>query len=101
MHKWHSPVRFTRTSLTPPKLPLIQIYINTRQGSKGAKFDEVKTLLNAFNSRFIKEKSQPGIICVDNCCLWRDLLQNIFENILVKLNVFDGIQRVVSIISKK
>ena len=70
--------------------------VNSWQLCKGAKFDEVKTLLNALNSRFIKQKSQPRIICVDNCCQWRDLLQNIFGDILVKLDVFHSIKRIVS-----
>ena len=74
--------------------------VNSWQLCKGAKFDEVKTLLNALNSRFIKQKSQPRIICIDNCCQWRDLKQNIFGDNLVKLDVFHGIQRVVSTIPK-
>ena len=57
--------------------------------------------MNVLNCRLIKQKSQPRIICVDNCCQWWDLLQNIFEEILVKLDVFRSIQLVVSTIPKK
>ena len=75
--------------------------VNSWQLCKGSKFEEVRTMLTALNKRFSYQNSNPSIICVDNCCQWRDLLVDVFPGISVKLDVFHGIQRITTTISKK
>ena len=41
-------------------------------------------------------------IYIDNCCQWRNLLQNVFgEEVCVKLDLFHAVQRIVSKIPKR
>ena len=75
--------------------------MNGWQLAKGTKFEKVEKLLYGLKNRFIRQGSVAEIIFIDNCCHWRAKLQSIFPAIIVKLDIFHAIQRIVKTIPKK
>ena len=72
------------------------------QYTKSSGFDQVHVLLQAVAKRGTSQGTEVKTIYVDNCCQWRNKLQEIFgERCQVKLDVFHAVQRVVQRIPKR
>ncbi len=74
------------------------------QLTKGTSITKVKTLLQGLMKRYddCRMDNQLQGIVVDNCCLLRNSVNEIFgSNIPVKLDIFHAIQRVVKSIPKR
>ena len=74
------------------------------QLTKSTSINNVQQLLEGLNHGLVKfqESSCPfnGII-VDNCCTLKNKIKDIFgPNVLVKLDLFHGIQRIVKNVPK-
>ena len=72
------------------------------QLTMGTAYAFIHDAMESLKSR--AEHSSKGLkmIIIDNCCMWRRLLQDMFgEHLLVKLDVFHGVQRVSRVLSKK
>ena len=69
------------------------------QFTKSEGFDEIKHLFLDLKERF--RDSSPKIICIDNCCKWRTLFENIFPDSAIKLDLFHAVQRFVKTLKKK
>ena len=75
-------------------------HIMAWQFTKTTSIDEVNSLLKGV-SRRIQIENHP-LILVDNCCLLRNKLKDIFgESVIVKLDIFHAIQRISRKLSKK
>ena len=71
------------------------------QLTKGTKFEATRELLIRLKERMDKKEKKVDLFCIDNCCQWRNLLNKIFPDTQIKLDVFHALQRVVSKIPKR
>ena len=75
------------------------------QLTKGTALNNVDQLLEVLNNRlatFQEDRSRLSGIIVDNCCTLKNKLKDIFgPNVLIKLDLFHGIQRIVKKIPKQ
>lgn len=75
------------------------------QLTKGTAMANVDQLLKGLNLRLLKYKEKGGIfngIIVDNCCTLKNKLIDLFgPEIVIKLDLFHGIQRIVKKIPKQ
>lgn len=69
--------------------------------TKTAGFIHVRHSLMKVKERCDRKKVSIHGLVIDNCCAWRALLEEIFGLIPVKLDLFHGVKRVTSTISKK
>ena len=69
--------------------------------AKTAGFIHVRHPLLKIKDRFNRENIQIHGLVIDNCCQWRSLLQSIFGQVPVKLDLFHGVIRITSTVSKK
>ena len=68
--------------------------------TKGTAISKVQDILNNLKRRLDQQKASCDTIFVDDCCKVRSKLQQIFPNVLVKLDLFHAIQRVTSKVPK-
>ena len=69
--------------------------------TRGTSFEKVKSTIQNLKKQLDNKGIKVTSIYIDNCCQWRNLLQNEFEEELcVKLDLFHAVQRIVSNISK-
>lgn len=54
----------------------------------------------SLNERLQRHGKKPEFFFLDNCCSWRTKLTKVFPDILIKLDIFHAIQRVVKKIPK-
>lgn len=72
------------------------------QLTKGTAFDNVKDLLKNLKGRFDQQKNNVKLCITDNCCTWRGKLQEVYgAEMVVKLDLFHAVQRVVKCIPKR
>ncbi|KAJ7373400.1 hypothetical protein OS493_012993 [Desmophyllum pertusum] len=72
------------------------------QLTKGTAFDNIRDLLNNLKGRFDQQNNNVKLCIIDNCCAWRGKLQDVFgSEMLVKLDLFHAVQRVVKCIPKR
>ena len=72
------------------------------QLTKGTAFDNVRDLLKNLKGRFDQQNINVKLCTIDNCCAWRGKLQDIFgSEMLIKLDLFHAVQRVVKSIPKR
>jgi hypothetical protein len=69
------------------------------QFTKSEGFSEVKDLFLDIKKRF--DPNSPTNICIDNCCKWRSLLEDIFPESTIKQDLFHAVQRFVKTLKKK
>ena len=70
--------------------------------TRGTSFEKVKNIIQNLKRRLDNNGISTTSIYINNCCQWRNLLQNIFgEDVSVKLDLFHAVQRVVSKIPKR
>ena len=70
------------------------------QLTKGTAF--VRDLLQDLKGRFHQQHSNVKLCIIDNCCAWRGKLQDVVgTEVLVKLDLFHAVQRVVKYIPKR
>ena len=69
------------------------------QLTKSEGFGEVKELFFDLKRRF--HPNSLKIICIDNCCKWKSLLEEIFPGTAIKLDLFHAVQRFVKTLKKK
>ena len=69
------------------------------QLTKSEGFSEVRELFVDLKKRF--DLNSPKIICIDNCCKWRSLLEEIFPGTMIKQDLFHAVQRFVKTLKKK
>ena len=73
-----------------------------RQFTKSTSLEEVRPLLCKLKERIELPENASLSVYVDNCCQVRKQLQDIFGNdVLVKLDVFHAVQRILRSMSKK
>jgi hypothetical protein len=71
----------------------------TWQLTKGTSFEKVRSRLNDVKMR---SKTPINAFYVDNCCMWRKKLEDVFgERLDVKLDLFHAVQRVIKKIPKR
>ena len=68
--------------------------------TKSTSVDEGRALLEGIRGR-LKPSDSPLLILADNCCLIRNKLEEIFGNVVVKLDLFHAVQRITRRMSKK
>ena len=68
---------------------------------KGTKFQAVEDLLQNLKKRLDAQQQAIDFIVLDNCCHWRNKLDNIFPSVEVKLDTFHALQRIVKKIAKR
>ena len=69
--------------------------------TRGTSFEKVKSTIQNLKKRLDNKGIKVTSIYIDNCCQWRNLLQNEFaEELCVKLDLFHAVQRIVSKIPK-
>ena len=68
--------------------------------TKGTAISKVQDILNNLKRRLDQQKASCDTIFVDDCCKVRSKLQQIFPNVLVKLDMLHAIQRVTSKVPK-
>ena len=76
----------------------------TWQFTKTEASSEVRDLLTALFSRFIRRGSEASIhsVILDNCCQWRPFLQSVFgNNVSIKLDLFHAVQRISRTLLRK
>ena len=72
------------------------------QLTKGTAFDNVKDLLKNLKGRFDRQKNNVKLCIIDNCCAWKGKLQEVFgSEMVVKLDLFHAVQRIVKCIPKR
>ena len=71
------------------------------QLTKGTKFEAIQDLLIRLKSRMDRKETKVEMFCIDNCCQWRNLLNEIFPDTQIKLDIFHALQRIVSKIPKR
>ncbi|CAB3980735.1 Hypothetical predicted protein [Paramuricea clavata] len=69
------------------------------QFTKSEGFSEVKDLFLDIKKCF--DPNSPKNICIDNCCKWRSLLEDIFPKATIKQDLFHAVQRFVKTLKKK
>ena len=70
--------------------------------TRGTSFEKVKSTIQNLKKRLDSNGIKVTSIYIDNCCQWRNLLQNVFgEEVCVKLDLFHAVQRIVSKIPKR
>ncbi|XP_057302830.1 uncharacterized protein LOC130636992 [Hydractinia symbiolongicarpus] len=65
--------------------------------TKGTSFEVISSLFE----KIAVQAELVESICIDNCCHWRNKLQEIFPKCSVKLDLFHAIQRLTKTLSKK
>ena len=76
--------------------------ILTWQLTRTTSLDETLAMLTVLSERLVKNQASPKIICVDNCCIVRKKLQDIFGNdTFISLDLFHAVQRIVKSMPKK
>ena len=68
------------------------------QLTKSEGFNEVRELFLELKRCFYP--GSPKIICIDNCCKWRFLLEEIFPETKIKQDLFHTVQRFVKTLKK-
>ena len=64
--------------------------------------DEAKDILLCLVQRLQHKEAQFTTVFVDNCCTVRSKLQGYFgQNIFVKLDIFDAVQKITRVLSKR
>ena len=71
------------------------------QLTKGTKFEAIQDLLIRLKSRMDRKETKVEMFCIDNCCQWRNLLNEIFPDTQIKLYILHALQRIVSKIPKR
>ena len=72
------------------------------QFTNGTSFSYIQKLLTNLKQRFERQGATIQKITIDNCCQWRNKLQDIFGNgITVCLDVFHAVQRISRALPKK
>jgi len=61
--------------------------------TRGESFEEVRDLFVELRSRFNSRNISCQGIVIDNCCKWKGMLNGIFHNVQVKLDLFHAVQR--------
>ena len=61
--------------------------------AKSTGFIHVRHALPKVKERCDKEKVEIQGLIIDNCCLWRALLEDIFGPVPIKLDLFHGVKR--------
>ena len=70
--------------------------------TRGTSFEKVKSTIQNLKKQLDNKGIKVTSIYIDNCCQWRNLLQNEFaEELCVKLDLFHAVQRIVSKIPKR
>ena len=70
--------------------------------TKSTGFIHVRQSLYEVRNRMQKAAIPLSGIVIDNCCHWRELLQEMFgKTVLIKLDLFHAIKRVIETVSKK
>ena len=65
-------------------------------------FDTVKELLTNLKSRLEDQSADVRFFMIDNCCKWRNKIQEVFgKNVVVLLDLFHAIQRITSTMNKR
>ena len=64
-------------------------------------YDSVTDLLGEIQRRLTKQEKELREIYVDDCCKSRKKLQEIFGNVLIKLDIFHAVQRITKKVSKR
>ena len=69
------------------------------QFTKSEGFEEVKDMFQDIRLKF---QSNPlKIICIDNCCKWKLLLNDIFPETMIKQDLFHAVQRFTKTLKKR
>ena len=72
------------------------------QLTKGTSFEKVRSRLVSLNIRTREQGTIVSAFYVDNCCMWRNKLQDVFgADLSVKLDLFHAVQRVIKKIPKR
>ena len=72
------------------------------QLTKGTSFEKVRSRLVSLNIRTREQGTTVSAFYVDNCCMWRNKLQDVFgADLSVKLDLFHAVQRVIKKIPKR
>lgn len=73
------------------------------QYTKGTSFENVRVLLNNIKSRgTIAGKCTIKTVYVDNCCHWRQKIQDVFgDDVIVLLDIFHAVQRITRKLPKR
>ena len=70
--------------------------------TKNLKFSSVEDQMNGLQQRLISQGKTVTEFYIDNCCAWRNKLQDVFgSNLKVLLDIFHAIQRVTNKMSKR
>lgn len=70
--------------------------------TSGVSFGVVKDILFALKERLESQNRKPSEFYVDNCCVWRKKLTEVFgQEMEVKLDIFHAVKRVGEKISKR
>ena len=67
----------------------------------GTGLSRVKTLITGIHKRLKNSGVKLEGFSLDNCCVWRLLLQGVFGLLAIKLDVFHAVQRITSKIRKR
>lgn len=67
------------------------------QFTKSEGFEEVRSMFENLKERF----GSLELICLDNCCKWKNLLGEVFPDVPVKLDLFHAVQRFVKTLKKR
>ena len=90
-----------------PQYDLLFILQNERgevlfwQLTMGTAYAAIHDGMESLKSRTEQGSRVLKMVIIDNCCMWRRLLQEMFGEHLVKLDVFHAVQRVSKALSKK
>ena len=71
------------------------------QLTRGTGFSRVKTLITGIHKRLKNSVEKLEGFSIDNCCVWRLLLQGVFGLLPIKLDLFHAVQRIASKIKKR
>ena len=68
----------------------------------GTAFDVIENLLLPLKERLKKQRKKLSEFYIDNCCSWRNKLQQVFgEELKVKLDIFHAVKRISDKIPKR
>lgn len=76
--------------------------VTTWQLAEKEMFDTVKELLENLKERLDNQGNKINYFVIDNCCKWRNKIQNIFGNdVFVQVDLFHTVKRITSTINKR
>jgi hypothetical protein len=64
-------------------------------------FEEVRGMFTDLKERFNRLGTVIEGVFIDNCCKWRTMINSVFPEVPVKLDIFHAVQRIVKKIPKK